>query len=415
MSTQSPDPASGVKATLTSRRTPETSTRASPSSSCSTTWPGMPRHMCASVTEAPRGRHRQNALAPARETRRAIRRRYRCRTPGAARRLRGMADTLAADGLERSSTALRAPRLPGRRPARSRRRDRPRRARRAPPTCPPAGRTSRRPARYRLARRDDEALFGYAVGPHSWKQELLPSRVRLWQARRQNGGLAVEEEPRRERADRVRRRPALRARGDRDPGPRLPRGALRRPRLRRAARRRLPRRGRVRRRPSAPASAPRMGTGPGATEGFDLALTELLEGEHRFLVRAGSPAGAARARRAAARARDRATTSTRPAASSPAPPRGCGDRFDADGVHDLLLAHLEQPGLGRRRRALPQLHELHARLPDVLLHERRGRLRARRRDRRRASASGTRASPSATPRCTAATRARRRARATASG
>ena len=29
--------------------------------------------------------------------------------------------------------------------------------------------------RYRLERRDDEARFGYAVGPHSWKQFLLPA------------------------------------------------------------------------------------------------------------------------------------------------------------------------------------------------------------------------------------------------
>ena len=61
----------------------------------------------------------------------------------------------------------------------------------------PAGWTDEQaPASYRLARRDDEALFGYAVGPHSWKQELLPPRVRLWQTRRQqDGGLAIEEEP----------------------------------------------------------------------------------------------------------------------------------------------------------------------------------------------------------------------------
>jgi len=39
---------------------------------------------------------------------------------------------------------------------------------------------------YRLERRQDEARFGYAVGPHSWKQFLLPPRIRLWQAR-QNG------------------------------------------------------------------------------------------------------------------------------------------------------------------------------------------------------------------------------------
>src|SRR5664280_2863192 len=43
---------------------------------------------------------------------------------------------------------------------------------------------------YRLRRRDDEALFGYNVGPHSWKRYQLPSEVRLWRARReQDGGL----------------------------------------------------------------------------------------------------------------------------------------------------------------------------------------------------------------------------------
>ena len=32
------------------------------------------------------------------------------------------------------------------------------------------------PGKYRLARRDDEALFGYVVGPHSWKRYLFPPR-----------------------------------------------------------------------------------------------------------------------------------------------------------------------------------------------------------------------------------------------
>ncbi len=36
---------------------------------------------------------------------------------------------------------------------------------------------------YRLRRRDDEALFGYAVGPQSWKRLLHPPEVRLWRAR----------------------------------------------------------------------------------------------------------------------------------------------------------------------------------------------------------------------------------------
>ena len=37
--------------------------------------------------------------------------------------------------------------------------------------------------RYRLARRTDDALFGYAVGPQSWKQYQLPAEVTVWRAR----------------------------------------------------------------------------------------------------------------------------------------------------------------------------------------------------------------------------------------
>ena len=49
---------------------------------------------------------------------------------------------------------------------------------------------------YRLRRRDDEALFGYAVGPHSWKQYQLPAEVSLWRARvDERGGLVEVSEP----------------------------------------------------------------------------------------------------------------------------------------------------------------------------------------------------------------------------
>jgi hypothetical protein len=48
----------------------------------------------------------------------------------------------------------------------------------------PVGWTDEQDAgRYRLSRREDEALFGYAVGPHSWKKYQLPPEVKLWQAR----------------------------------------------------------------------------------------------------------------------------------------------------------------------------------------------------------------------------------------
>ncbi len=41
---------------------------------------------------------------------------------------------------------------------------------------------------YRLKKRADEALFGYAVGPHSWKKFLHPPVIRLWQAKRTEHG-----------------------------------------------------------------------------------------------------------------------------------------------------------------------------------------------------------------------------------
>ncbi|HWP48450.1 MAG TPA: 4Fe-4S dicluster domain-containing protein [Candidatus Limnocylindrales bacterium] len=37
---------------------------------------------------------------------------------------------------------------------------------------------------YRLKKRADEAVFGYTVGPHSWKKLLYPSVQRLWRAKR---------------------------------------------------------------------------------------------------------------------------------------------------------------------------------------------------------------------------------------
>ena len=45
--------------------------------------------------------------------------------------------------------------------------------------------------RYRLKKRADQALFGYAVGPQSWKKFLFPPVMRLWQARRAGNGFEV--------------------------------------------------------------------------------------------------------------------------------------------------------------------------------------------------------------------------------
>ena len=48
------------------------------------------------------------------------------------------------------------------------------------------------PGEYRLVPRDDEALFGYNVGPHSWKRFLDPPHQRLWSASRVDGLVQIQ-------------------------------------------------------------------------------------------------------------------------------------------------------------------------------------------------------------------------------
>ncbi|MFH1303283.1 MAG: 4Fe-4S dicluster domain-containing protein [Planctomycetota bacterium] len=49
------------------------------------------------------------------------------------------------------------------------------------------------PGKYRLEKRDDEALFGYVVGPHSWKQKLFPPVSTLSVADRTDAGWQFTE------------------------------------------------------------------------------------------------------------------------------------------------------------------------------------------------------------------------------
>src|SRR5208282_4138966 len=59
----------------------------------------------------------------------------------------------------------------------------------------PIGWTDRQaPGSYRLEKRNDQAYFGYAVGPHSWKKYLFPPDLRLWHAQRTATGFTVRAE-----------------------------------------------------------------------------------------------------------------------------------------------------------------------------------------------------------------------------
>ena len=51
---------------------------------------------------------------------------------------------------------------------------------------------------YRVRPREDGAYFGYNSGPHSWKQFLFPARERLWRAKKTPNGfepIAEDEKP----------------------------------------------------------------------------------------------------------------------------------------------------------------------------------------------------------------------------
>jgi ferredoxin len=197
---------------------------------------------------------------------------------------------------------------------------------------------------YRLRRREDEALFGYNVGPHSWKSYQLPPLTRLWSARRErDGGVReLDEGPREERrlAFLGARSCELRAMGILDRV--LLGGAHPDP----ADRARL----------SEPfivavqcAQAGNtcfcvsMGTGPTAEGGFDLALTEILEdARHYFVVEVGSERGGELLDelphgRAVQREREAAGAAHARAASQ------MGRELDASDIRELLYRNYENP------------------------------------------------------------------------
>jgi ferredoxin len=198
-------------------------------------------------------------------------------------------------------------------------------------------------ATFRLERRADDAVFGWAVGPHSWKQELLPSRVRLWRA-----AATAEGEP-----------PVI----EEEPSPEKPLALL-------GARscdlhaiaiqdrvflegRYVERDYEQRRRdafvvvvncgvPGGTCFCTSMGTGPRAREGYDLALTEILDGEHRFLVEVGSERG--RELLASLPAQPAATEDVEAASAvTDEAERQMGRHLDTASLPELLAANRDNP------------------------------------------------------------------------
>jgi ferredoxin len=146
---------------------------------------------------------------------------------------------------------------------------------------------------YRLIRRDDDALFGYAVGPHSWKKFLHAPEQRLWRAEQSQEGMRVQAEL--EHAEPVAflgvRSCELHAIAIQDRV--LLEGAHSDPHYR--ARRAAVFLVAVNcAKPGGTCFCASMNTGPKVAGAYDLALTEIVgDGEHRFVVDAGSDVGRA--------------------------------------------------------------------------------------------------------------------------
>jgi len=145
--------------------------------------------------------------------------------------------------------------------------------------------------RYRLAKRDGGALFGYTIGPQSWKKFLFPPRVTLWSAEVKDSGIKINV--------------------DNSPVPRFAFLGVRPCELSAiaiqdkiftggenadgvyAARREKALIVAVNcGRADGTCFCVSMGTGPKASGGYDIALTEIIdEAGHCFLVESGSPQG----------------------------------------------------------------------------------------------------------------------------
>jgi formate hydrogenlyase subunit 6/NADH:ubiquinone oxidoreductase subunit I len=199
------------------------------------------------------------------------------------------------------------------------------------------------PGRYRLKRRDDQALFGYSLGAQSWKRYLHPADVRLWAAEKQNRTFRIlnnQSAPASPRAFLGVRACELTAIQVQD---RVLVGDKYRDPIYAAHRDELFIIAVQCTRSGATCFCASLETGPKLTKGFDLLLTELLEpGNHRFLVETGSRRGAellsqlqsTSASREAVEAADAAVASAASAQQR---------RIEVSGLKEFLYASFDHP------------------------------------------------------------------------
>ncbi len=195
---------------------------------------------------------------------------------------------------------------------------------------------------YRLIRRDDRALFGYALGPQSWKHLFFVPTLQLWRARRRDGTFVVLEK--------TRTAPKLALIGARScdlhaiavqdrvflEGPSIDEDYAGRRSETFVVAVQCGQAGGT-------CFCVSMQTGPRATLGFDLALTELLdENGHRFVVEIGTESGA----RVLARVGNEHASAADIDASDQVIARTAGQMgrtMNTEGIKELLYRNVDHP------------------------------------------------------------------------
>ena len=216
----------------------------------------------------------------------------------------------------------------------------------------PAGWTDEQaPGRYRLKQRNDGALFGYAVGPQSWKKYLHPAEVRLFEAAREDGTFRILNNT-------TAVSPCF---GESGPGKRTFLGVRACELAAIAIQDKVLFSGHFQdpiyqynrkdifivavncMQAASTCFCTSMQTGPRVRSGFDLALTELMEdGRHEFLVEVGSQAGAEIVEELdCAEASEELLVKAEAAVQNTA--AQIKQRMETFGLRDLLYNNLEHP------------------------------------------------------------------------
>ncbi len=195
---------------------------------------------------------------------------------------------------------------------------------------------------YRLKKREDKAVFGYAVGAHSWKKFLHPPVIRLWQARREGHSFQVipedQEAPKfafigvrscELHAIAIQDKVFMRD-GFTDPTYQLRRNNVCIVAVNCGQ-------------AGGTCFCTSMNTGPKATAGFDLALTEVLEADHHyFIVEVGTELGVELLHAIPYReARQDDIQLAEDIVASTA--KHMGRSMDTTGIKDLLYRNMEHP------------------------------------------------------------------------